>query len=59
MIKLKNIKLSCEKLKYAYPKTYYSFELFELQFINTSLDWSINFTIFNIFMQLRYSKQYE
>jgi hypothetical protein len=55
-MKLKNIKLSCEKLKYAYPKTYYSFEVFELQFINTSQVWSINFTIFNIFMKLQYNK---
>jgi hypothetical protein len=58
-MKLKNIKLSCEKLKHTNPKTYYSFELFGLQIINTSQVWSINFTIFNIFMQLRYSKQYE
>lgn len=53
---MKNIKFSCKKQKNNNPKTYYKFEIVNLEFINTSQVWSVNLTIFNIWLQLLYIK---
>jgi len=39
------------------PKTYSQFTLIELKFINTFQVWSVNLTIFNIFLQLLNEKK--
>jgi hypothetical protein len=54
---LKNFKFNCEKQKYDNPKTYYKFEIINLQFINTYQVCGITLTIFNIWGQLHYIKK--
>ena len=53
---LRNFKFNCEKQKYDNPKTYYKFEIINLQFINTYQVCCITLTIFNIWVQLHYIK---
>lgn len=55
-MELKKFKFNCEIQKYNNPKTYYKFEIINLQFINTCQVWGINLTIFNIWVQLFYIK---
>lgn len=43
--------------KYPYSKTYWSFNLIELKFINTCQVWSINFIMFNLFIQIYKTKK--
>ena len=44
-MELKKFKFNCEIQKYNNPKTYYKFEIINLQFINTCQVWGINLTI--------------
>jgi hypothetical protein len=39
------------------PKTYWSFDLIELNFINTCQVWSITLTLFNVFFQIFQTKK--
>lgn len=56
---MKNIKFSCKRQKNNNPKIYYKFEIINLEFINTCQVWSVNLTIFNIWLQLLYNKNEE
>lgn len=46
------MKIIFYKKRNIYPKTYWSFDLIELNIINTCQVWSFNFTLFNIFFQI-------
>lgn len=46
------IKFILKLQKNPYPETYWSFNLIELNLINTCQVWSINFIMFNIFFQI-------
>ena len=48
----KQMKIIFYKKRNTYPKIYWSFDLIELNFINTCKVWSINFTLFNVFFQI-------
>lgn len=46
------MKFNIKRLKYEFPKTYYSLTIFELTVVDTFQIWSINITILNLFVQI-------